>query len=51
MIKSFPHYPQQNKLICGLTCIKIIAKYHKKIIDVSSYYKSLGPKGLSIYDL
>lgn len=51
MIRSFPHYPQQNKLTCGLTCIKIIAKYHKKIIDVSSYYKSLSPVGHSIYDL
>ena len=51
MIRSFPHYPQQNKLTCGLTCIKIIAKHHKKIINVSSYYKILSPKGLSIYDL
>jgi ATP-binding cassette subfamily B protein len=51
MIRSFPYYPQQNSLTCGLTCIKIIAKYYKKIIDVSTYYKNLSPKGLSIYDL
>lgn len=51
MIKSFPHYPQQNSLTCGLTCIKIIAKYYKKIIDVSTYYKSLTSRGISLYDL
>jgi len=51
MTKSFPHYPQQNSLTCGLTCIKIIAKHNKKIIDISTYYKNLSPKGLSIYDI
>lgn len=51
MINTFPYYPQQNSYTCGLTCIKIIAKYYKKIIDVSPYYKDLTPKGLSVYDL
>lgn len=51
MIKSFPHYPQQNSLSCGLTCLKIIAKHHQKLVDITTYYKSLTPKGLSIYDL
>lgn len=50
-MRSFPHYPQQNSLTCGLTCIKIIAKYYKKIIDVSTYYKSLTSKGISLYTL
>lgn len=51
MINTFPNYPQQNSLTCGLTCIKIIAKYHKKIIDISPYYKNLTSKGFSVYDL
>ena len=51
MMRSFPHYPQQNSLTCGLTCIKIIAKYYKKIIDVSTYYKNLTSKGISLYTL
>ncbi|KVV16349.1 peptidase domain-containing ABC transporter [Flavobacterium sp. TAB 87] len=51
MIKNFPHYPQQNSVTCGLTCIKIIAKYYNKIIDITPYYKNLTSKGYSIYDL
>lgn len=51
MIRAFPYYPQQNRLTCGLSCIKIIAKYYKKVIDVSTYYKNLSPKGISIFDL
>lgn len=51
MIKTFPHYPQQNSFTCGLTCIKIIAKYYKKIIDISPYYRELTSKGFSVYDL
>lgn len=51
MIKSFPFYPQQNSLSCGLTCLKIIAKHHNKIIDITSYYRKLTAKGLSLYDL
>jgi len=50
-MRSFPYYPQQNSLTCGLTCIKIIAKYYKKIIDVSTYYKNLTSKGISLYTL
>lgn len=51
MINTFPHYPQQNSFTCGLTCIKIIAKYYKKIINISPYYKNLTSKGFSVYDL
>lgn len=51
MIKSFPHYPQQSSLSCGLTCLKIVAKYYKRIVDITTYYKNLTPKGLSIFDL
>ncbi|GGF28121.1 peptidase domain-containing ABC transporter [Flavobacterium limi] len=51
MINTFPHYPQQNSFTCGLTCIKIIAKYYKKIIDITPYYKDLTSKGYSVYDL
>lgn len=51
MINSFPYFPQQNSFTCGLTCIKIIAKHYKKIIDITPYYKSLTSKGLSVYDL
>lgn len=51
MINNFPYYPQQNSFTCGLTCIKIIAKYYKKIIDITPYYKNLTSKGFSVYDL
>jgi len=51
MINTFPHYSQQNSLTCGLTCIKIVAKHYKKIIDISPYYKNLTSKGFSVYDL
>jgi len=51
MIKSFPNYRQKNQLSCGLTCLKIISKYHNKIIDIAFYYNRLTPKGLSLYDL
>lgn len=51
MINTFPHYPQQNSFTCGLTCLKIIAKYYKKIIDITPYYKDLTSKGYSVYDL
>ena len=51
MIKSFPNYIQTNSLNCGLTCLKIIAKHYKKIIDVSIYYRTLTSKGHSIFDL
>ena len=51
MIKSFPFYPQQSSLSCGLTCLKIVAKYYKRIVDITVYYKNLSPKGLSIFDL
>ena len=51
MIKSFPYYPQQSSLSCGLTCLKIVAKYYKRIVDITTYYKNLTPKGLSIFDL
>ncbi len=51
MVKSFPHYPQLNQLSCGLTCLKIIAKHHNRIIDITPFYKKLTPKGMSIYDL
>jgi len=51
MASSFPHYHQQNSFSCGLTCLKIIAKFHNKIVDISNYYKKLTSKGLSLYDL
>tara|TARA_B110000285_G_scaffold163497_1_gene182627 strand:- start:3065 stop:4429 length:1365 start_codon:yes stop_codon:yes gene_type:complete len=51
MIKTFPNYKQFSNVTCGITCIKIIAKYYKKIIDVSTFYKRVTDKGLSIYDL
>jgi len=51
MIKTFPNYPQHNSFSCGLTCLKIIAKYHNKIIDITPYYKNLTPEGISIYEI
>ena len=32
-MKKFPHYKQTESKDCGPTCIKIIAKYHGKIIN------------------
>ncbi|MDR2147028.1 MAG: C39 family peptidase, partial [Tannerella sp.] len=28
MIKSFPHYTQLDKMDCGPTCLRMIARYY-----------------------
>lgn len=33
-LKKFPHYKQADNKDCGPTCLKIIAKYYGKLIDI-----------------
>ena len=34
MIKKFPHYKQRDRKDCGPSCLKVIAKYYKKTLDI-----------------
>lgn len=51
MINTFPFYLQDKSHNCGLFCLKIIAKYYKKVIDVSIYSSRLTDEGVSIHEL
>jgi len=34
--KIFPHYTQSDVKDCGATCLKIIAKYYGKTLDIET---------------
>lgn len=53
MIRTFPHYKQIDKLDCGPTCLKIVSKYYKKIIEPTDYVdrKIYSNEGISIFNL
>lgn len=53
MIKKFPFYKQLDRMDCGPTCLKIIAKYYRRIIQLNDLreYTFITREGVSLIDI
>lgn len=38
-LKPFPHYPQQESVDCGPSCLRMIAKYYGKVYSAEMLRK------------